>query len=196
MKLPDKSVFKRIFLFVGLGLIAVALIAFLVWQWRIYAAKQQAEDCVTLLRTLIPSPQGAVLEERRDNTMSVLAVDGTDFIGILEMPYYDSALPVGADWGNSAQYPCRFDGSIYDGSIQIGTTSQAGQYDFYRELSVGDQLFFTDVTGNRYAYSITNLYHDDHADQAALERQEADLTIFIKNVYATEYIILFCDSVG
>ncbi|MBR5520105.1 MAG: hypothetical protein IKU55_05255 [Clostridia bacterium] len=193
MKKPDRHTF---FLFAGIGLIAVASIALLVWQWRIHAAKQQAEDCVALLRTLIPTPQGTVLEERRDNTMSVLALDGTDFLGILEMPRYASALPVGADWGESSQYPCRFSGSLYDGTLQIGATSQTGQYDFYREISVGDTLYFTDVTGSRYAYTVADLRYEDHADQAALERKEADLTIFIKNVYATEYIILFCNSVG
>ena len=126
--------------------------------------------------------------------MPALALDGTDFIGILEMPLYDSALPVSNSWGQSERYPCRFSGSIYDGTMQIGATSQAGQYEFFCEISVGDSLYFTDMEGNRYAYEVKDLRYEKHADEAALMGEEAALTLFIKNVYAFEYIIVFCDT--
>ena len=116
-----------------------------------------------------------------------------DFIGILEMPRYESTLPVSSDWGHLTKYPCRFSGSIYDRTIQIGATSQKGQYDFYREISVGDTVIFTDVEGNRYTYTVTNLQYESHADQTILNREESALTLFIKNVYAFEYLIVFCD---
>jgi hypothetical protein len=77
--------------------------------------------------------------------------------------------------------------------MQIGGTSQAGQYAFYREISVGDTVCFTDMEGNRFAYSVTDVRYEKRADQAALQRKEAALTLFIKNVYAFEYIIVFCD---
>ena len=125
--------------------------------------------------------------------MPVLSVDGTDFIGILEMPRYGSALPVAADWGKVSKYPCCLGGSVYDRSIQIGTTSQKGQYDFYREISAGDTVFFTDMEGNRFCYEVTDIRYESHADQETLQRKDAALTLFIKNVYALEYIVIFCD---
>ena len=106
---------------------------------------------------------------------------------------YGSALPVCNTWGLPSRYPCRFSGSIYDGTMQIGATSQAGQYDFFREITVGDSLYFTDMEGNRYAYEVTDLHYEKHADQAALQRNEAALTLFIKNVYALEYLVVFCN---
>lgn len=84
-------------------------------------------------------------------------------------------------------------GSIYDGTMQIGATTQKGQYDFYRELSVGDTLIYTDVEGNQYTFVITSLRYEEHADQAALQREEAPLTLFLKNIYSFEYLIIFCD---
>ena len=155
--------------------------------------QNQAEEYVHALRMLIPEPQGAILEERSDNTMPVLALEGKDFIGILEMPRCGSAMPVGAQWGNPYKYPCCLSGSVYDGSVQIGATSQRGQYDFYRDISVGDSVFFTDMAGNRYTYTVSDLRYEKHADQATLRYKDADLTLFIKNVYAFEYIIVFCD---
>lgn len=176
-------------------LVAAAVISFS-WQWGIRTSEQRAEACVDTLRTLMPEPQGAVLEARSNNTMPVLSMEGTDFIGILELPAHDSALPVCAAWGSLSRYPCCFSGSIYDGSMQVGGTSQRGQYDFYREISVGDAVFFTDMTGNRYAYAVKDIHYEKHADQAALSGEEAALTLFIKNVYGFEYVIVFCDVVG
>lgn len=194
MKKQKRSAARRICILAGVSLFAAAAVMLISWQWGIRASAQQAAAYVQTLRTLIPEPQGAVPEERKDNTMAVLPLDGTDFVGILEMPRYGSALPVGDDWGKSSKYPCRLSGSVYDGSLQIGTTSQMGQYDFYREISVGDEIFFTDMEGNRYAYAATDIRYEKHADQAALKRKEASLTLFVKNEYAFEYIVIFCDT--
>ena len=184
---------RKICILAGIFLLVGAVVILALWRWNISSSEKQAQYYVSTLRTLMPEPQNAVPEERRDNTMSVLSVDGIDFVGLVELPRYESALPVGADWGKTSQYPCRFHGSIYDGTMQIGATTQKGQYDFYRELSVGDTVFFTDAEGNRYTFVITSLCYENHADQAALEKKEAPLTLFIKNIYSFEYLIVFCD---
>ena len=184
---------KKICAWVGACLLVGAMAVLALWQWNIHASAQRAGYYVSTLRALIPQPQGAVPEERRDNTMARVCVDGTDFVGILEMPRCGSALPVCADWGKPSKYPCHFSGSVYERTMQIGGTTQKGQYDFYREISVGDSVFFTDMEGNRYTYTVTNIHYAKNADQAALGREDADLKLFIKNVYAFEYVIVFCD---
>ena len=193
MKKTNKSFISKICVLAGISLLVIGILALFFWQWNINSSIQKSETYVETLRTLIPEPQGAVPEERRDNSMSVLSIDGADFVGVIEMPRYESALPVCANWGHLTKYPCRFSGSIYDRTIQIGATSQKGQYDFYREISVGDTVIFTDVEGNQYTYTVTNLQYESHADQTTLNREESALTLFIKNVYAFEYLIVFCD---
>lgn len=190
------TVFQRICLGAGVGLLVAGIVAVLLWQWRSHVSVQQSESYISTLRTLLPEPQSAVPEARKDNSMPILSIDGTDFAGILEMPRHGATHPVCAHWGRTSQYPCRFSGSIYDRSIQIGATSQKGQFDYYREISVGDQLFFTDMTGNRYAYVVKNIRFERHANQAALTSDESALTLFIKNVYAMEYVLIFCDVAG
>lgn len=187
-----KKQIKQLSILAGICLLVVAAIVMFSWQWGIGTSRQKAENYVQTIRTLIPEPQNAALEERRDNTMSVLSVEGNNFLGILEMPKYGSALPVCADWGEVSKYPCRFSGSVYERTMQIGATSQKGQYDFYREISVGDSVFFMDMEGNRYAYEVTDIRYEKHADQAALGRENAPLTVFIKNVYSFEYILISC----
>ncbi len=179
--------------FVGVFLLLGAVVMLALWRWNISSSEKQAQHYVTTLRSLIPEPQNAIPEERRDNTMSVLSIDGINFVGLIELAHYDSALPVCADWGKTSKYPCRFSGSIYDGTMQIGATTQKGQYDFYRELSVGDTLDYIDVEGNRYTFTITSLRYEKHVDQAALQQEDAQLTLFIKNIYSFEYLLVFCD---
>ena len=189
-----KPTIRTVCVILGACLLVTAFAGLGIWQWNIHASQKQTQSYVDTLLTLIPAPEGAVPEQRRENTMPVLAVDGVDFAGILEMPRYGSALPVGDAWGNSHKYPCRFTGSIYDGTLQIGATSQAGQYDFYREISVGDTVCFTDMEGNRFTYGVTDIRYESHADQAAFGKKDAGLILFIKNVYALEYIVIFCNA--
>ena len=193
MKTKKKTAAVRFFFLTGIALLAAAAVLLITWQWGIRTWDEKTDAYVHTIRTIIPEPQGAALGERSDNTMPVLSLDGVDFAGILEIPRYDSALPVCNTWGQPSRYPCRFSGSIYDGTLKIGAACQAGQYDFFREISVGDSLYFTDMEGNRYAYEVKDLRYEKHADEAALMGEEAALTLFIKNVYAFEYIIVFCD---
>lgn len=193
MKNKKNHTAGRFCILAGICLLVAAAALLISWQWGIRTWEQKSETYVHTIRTLIPEQQGAAVKERSDNTMPVLSLEGTDFVGILEIPLYGSALPVCDTWGTPSRYPCRFSGSIYDGTMQIGATTQTGQYDFHRELSVGDSIFFTDMEGNRYEYIITDLRNEKHADQAALEFKESALTLFIKNIYELEYIIAFCN---
>ncbi len=196
MKSQNKSLMRRICVLTGIALVVVALGLFAFWQCGLTSSQQQAENYVNTIKALIPEPVGTLPEARKNNTMPTLSIDGTDFVGVLEIPRYESSLPVCADWGDISKYPCHFSGSVYDRTLQIGATSQRGQYDFYREISVGDTVFFTDMEGNRYTYSVTNIRHEDNADQTALRREDSALTLFVKNTYGFDYIIIYCNVAG
>ena len=185
---------RKLCILVGICMLVGAVAILALWRWNIHSAEKQVKNYVSTLQSLIPQPQDAVPEERRDNAMPVLSVDGIDFVGLIELPRYESVLPVCADWGEISQYPCRFSGSIYDGTMQIGATTQKGQYDFYRELSLGDTVYYTDAEGSRYTYTISSLCSEKQADQGALQKKEAALTLFVKNIYSFEYLIVFCNA--
>lgn len=196
MMIKKSDTIRKALIIIGAILLVSAILLLVAWQWNIHASEQKAREYVSAIRELIPKPQGAVPEERRDNTMATLSIDGTDFVGILELPRFKSVLPICADWGTPSKYPCRLSGSVYDRTIQIGGTSQNGQYDFYRDICVGDRVFFTDMEGNRFSYSVTAIRYEKNAAQSTLQRENAALTLFIKNVYAFEYILIYCDALS
>lgn len=193
MKRLSKGIISRTCILFGVILLVVAIAVLVYWQCSIDNSKKQNQIYVNTLRSLVPEPQNAIPEERRDNTMSVFSVDGVDFVGIIEIPGYGSALPVCANWGQITKYPCRFSGSIYNSTLMIGATTQKGQYDFYREISVGDTVVFTDMEGNRFTLTVTDLRYEKHADQSTLTEADAALTLFIKNIFAFEYLIVSCN---
>ena len=61
---------------------------------------------------------------------------------------------------------------------------------------MGDSVFFTDMEGNRFEYAVTDIRYENTADQTTLNRKDSALTLFIKNVYAFEYIIISCDVIN
>jgi hypothetical protein len=186
--------FQPLLLALGLALVMGAAVWMIVWNWNMDRYQEQSESYVNTLREIMPAVKDTVPQERRDNTMAVLSVDEIDFVGIIEMPRYGSELAVCADWGNTARFPRRFFGSIYDGTLQIGATAQKGQYDFYNNISLGDAVLFTDAEGNRYHLQVTGIYSAKSIDQTALNRTESTLAIFIEKPHSFEYLIVFCNS--
>lgn len=155
---------------------------------------KRIDQYVSSLEARIPESQSAMIEARQNNEMPSLTVDGEDFIALLELPSMGAILPIGASWNPTKCYPCRYDGSVYDGSLMIGGTNRKGQFDFVKELAVGSTIRITDMTGNRFSYVVSDIRYAAHADTASLTRYEDDLTVFIKNLYAFEYIILYCTA--
>ncbi len=194
MNKSKKRSLRKLCLALGCILIVSALVTMVWWQVSAEIYANRIDDYLEKIWQIIPPPQAAVLENRTDNRMPSLCVDGNDFIGVLEFQETGCSFPVGGNWGKSDQFPCHYYGSIYDGSLVVGATNQRGQLAFAKELSVGNTIFFTDMTGNRYRYSVTDIIYCDHANNDVLISVSDDLTLFIKNIYAFEYMIVKCNA--
>jgi sortase A len=184
---------RKALIIIGASLLVGAILLLVAWQWNIHTSEQKAKEYVNAIRELIPEPQGAVPEERRDNTMASLSIEGEDFVGILEIPRFNSGLPIGASWGSPSKYPCRLRGSVYDRTIQIGGTSQKGQYDFYRDLCVGDSVFFTDMDGNLFSYRMVSM--EVLKDTAVKDMYSGgyDLTLFTCTYSGESRVTIRCE---
>ena len=180
-------------LFGGLGLIilGIALVVTFagmnrLWQNRSAALTQ------TILEAL-PERSVGVTEELSHMDMPALQLQGEDFIGLLEIPAYGTVLPLCATWqaGKANRYPCRFDGTVYNGSLII--SGSASQLACLKTIGHGDTVTITDLQGAVYTYHVTNIRRTDNARSETLRKEDAQLVLFIRDPFNLEYIIVSCN---
>lgn len=157
---------------------------------------RNGEQLLSKVESHLPAVTDQVPEERRDNTMASMEVDGVNIVGIIEVPKYDCKLPLHATWstGTVSSMPCRYDGSIYDRTLIIGASDGEGQMDFADRIDVDDRICLTDMEGGRYTYKVSKIQHSDSAKTEVLQSSEYDLTIFVKDSLSLEYIIIRCET--
>ena len=130
-----------------------------------------------------------------DSAMPALELEGTDYVGILDLPGYGVKLPVAGVWeeGNRNARPSLFWGSAYDGTMVIGGSADKGQLDFCSKVNPGDLIRFTDMTGAEFDYQVTWVDRSKEAEADWLMKEEYDLTVFTRDPYSLLYIAVRCD---
>lgn len=157
---------------------------------------QDAQKILEKAQTMIPQPVSRVPQERGNNTMAALQIDGINVVGILEAPQYGRTLPVASTWdtGLVSSMPCRFTGSIYDGTLIIGAVDGEGQLSFAAQMEVGDTVLLTDMEGGRYTYQVAAIHHAKHATLEKLQSGNYALTVFVKDSKTSEYLLIRCQT--
>lgn len=147
-------------------------------------------------QALIPQPVSRVPQERGNNTMAAIQIDGINVVGILEAPQYGRTLPVASTWdtGLVSSMPCRFAGSIYDQTLIIGAVDGEGQLSFAAQMEVGDTILLTDMEGGRYTYRVAAIHHAKHATLEKLQSGDYAMTLFVKDSKTSEYLLIRCQS--
>lgn len=193
MKRQLGSLFRKTGIVLGSACIIGAVLLMMIWILSGIRNERKSAEYVQLIRGIIAQPQSAMLEPQTDNAMPALSVDHTDFIALLEFPANGCDLPVGNRWEDAGRFPCRFYGSAYDRSLIIGTSNRRGQIDFVKNVNIHDAVYLTDMLGNRYGYTVCDIVYRDNADFETLSSESDSLTIFVKNEYSFEYIIIRCE---
>lgn len=185
---------KTIPLWIGYILIGCSLMMMVLNRLSVYRQSVNAEAALDVISQLVTDTENAVLNARENNEMPSLSVDGIDYVGLIEIPKFNSRLPVMAEQNKNLPCPCVFDGSLYDGSLIIGASAKRGQLDFFKSIEVGDTVSFTDMTGKIYTYGVTDILYRDSLSEAISCNESGELKIFIKNPYGFEYVILICNE--
>ena len=183
-----------ILLILGILLTVSAVVGVVIWQVGIHRAAADCEKTLEQIRALTPQSRPGVADDRVNTAMPMLEIDGENYVGIIEVPKFGTALPIAAQWNANriGRHPCRYTGSIYDGSLIIGGSDNAGQFDFMKLISGGDAVYVTDVTGGRYAYVVTEIHKTDRVSASELSTQTADLVFYARNTYSLDYTIVQC----
>lgn len=185
---------SRILIVFGVLLIVSAISLLLFRSAFISNNILKAENVVTALNELMPEITDITYDGRKNNDMASIQIDGTDYIGILEVPDFQLKLPI-CSKGNqpdAKSLPYRYSGSIYDGSLILGGEDYKGQFEFLKAVDERNVITITDLDGNRYTYKVYSVERVSDCNAKRLESNEDDLTLFCKNTFGMNWIIVRC----
>ena len=114
--------------------------------------------------------------------MPTVEIDGYDYIGYLDIPSLELSLPVMSEWSYPQLKiaPCRYAGSVYlDDMI----------------LAAGELVRFTDVDGNVFDFSVTELELLWPEQTEEMLSGEWDLTLFTCTLGGRQRVTVRCDRI-
>lgn len=128
--------------------------------------------------------------------MPKVKIDGTEYIGTLEIPSLRLKLPIISEWSypNLKIAPCRYFGSVYLDNMVIAAHNYSSHFREIENLSIGDEVVFTDVDGNEFFYSVSA---KEVLPPTAIEEMtsgEWNLTLFTCNSAGNFRIAVRCDK--
>ena len=192
MKRNKRIILPIIILLAGVLLISAVVAYFAVTAVRSSAAKKSSDQILDRINSMIPDPRPGIVEEGRDTFMPVLSIDGTDYIGILTVPEYKTELPVASVWNEkeSKRIITRYYGTLQENNLVLGADNAYGLFDFSKEITKDDRIFFTDTEGIIYSFIVEDVIH---TNKISAEKLTYDgLTIFIRSKASSNIIIVYC----
>ena len=130
--------------------------------------------------------------------MPTVETGGVEYIGTLAIPALELELPVVSTWSDALLdlAPCRYTGSAYLDDLIIAGHNYRGHFGSLHRLASGDAIQFTDMAGNLFSYTVSEI---QELPGTALEEMEAgdwDLTLFTCTLSRTSRVTIRCQRTG
>ena len=153
---------------------------------------EAAQHTAKKLEQLMPPATEGIADMYSSAEMPAMAMDGTDWIALLKAEKYGVMLPVAAGWDKkaAAEYPCRFAGSCYDGSMVIGAGENL--FGFLAQLDMGDKITVADMLGAQFNYTVEKIVRSDSAEAEKLTAGDYPFVLFTFSSRENKYIIVNC----
>ena len=141
--------FGTFFLILGLLLIAAALVLFVYNRVDANRAGEASYEILTHLEDDLPPLHPARDEMQNEEAMPDIVIDGTQYIGILELPSLGLRLPVAESWNYSQLRvsPCRYTGSWLTDDLVICAHNYPQHFSPIKWIQPGAEVWFTTADG-------------------------------------------------
>ena len=118
--------------------------------------------------------------DRSTGDMPEIQMNGLYYIGILEIPSQGLRLPIGDRWTEEAgaKSPCRYYGSIHDDNLVVCGHNNRAHFSKIKNLKPGDEVLFTDVTGEQYNYTVLSGEKIEASGITEMVTGDWDMTLF------------------
>ena len=129
-----------------------------------------------------------------DMEMPTEEIDGSTYVGILEIQALDLKLPVLSEWDDiqSKTAPCRYLGSAYENNLIIAGHNYTGHFGSLHRLEADDTVRFTDVAGNCFSFAVTQLEELPATATEEMQAGDWDLTLFTCTVGGAARVTVRC----
>ncbi len=155
-----------------------------------------AEQISNILEERIIAPV-AVAETSQTSvkTMQAVCLEGQEYIGVIELPSLSLELPVQKECSDAQlkASPCRYSGSFLDDSMILAGHNYKKHFGSLSALQTGDEVVFTDVTGQVYHYAVTEITSLDAYNTEEMQSGDWDLTLFTCNFNGQKRITVRCE---
>ncbi len=165
---------------IGAALICGAVYVFINLENEDIQAGETARQAVQQIEQQIEYVEITEPDDPYNMEMSESMIDGYSYIGIVTIPDLQLKLPVMADHDDYRLKlsPCRFDGSTKSDDLIIMAHNYKRHFASLKTLSVGRQIFFTDMDGVTIEYEISEFETLMPDETERLLDGRWDLTLF------------------
>lgn len=185
----------------GAGLVLAALSLFLYNQREAGAAEDASLAVLPELVETIQARQDSqsedsapLLAEEIDPTMTEVEIDGYNYIGYLSIPALELDLPIMSEWDYTRLKiaPCRFSGSTKTNDLVIAGHRYARHFSPIERLSLGDDVYFTDMDGIITHYQVAEVNVIDPTAVEEVLESEFDLVLFTCTYGGASRVVVSC----
>lgn len=129
--------------------------------------------------------------------MPAVEIDGYDYIGYLDIPSLELSLPVMSEWSYPQLKiaPCRYAGSVYLDDMILAAHNYDRHFGRLKNLEGGELVRFTDVDGNVFDFSVTELELLWPEQTEEMLSGEWDLTLFTCTLGGRQRVTVRCDRI-
>lgn len=148
--------------------------------WDDHRASKVMAGVLSELKDQTPLPGDPENALDPDMEMPTEESDGREYIGVLEIPALDLSLPVLSEWSMEGlrNAPCRYAGTAYKSGFVISGHNYQSHFFGLKNLCVGEEIDFTDVTGNVFRYKVTASETLDPKEVERMIDETWDLSLF------------------
>lgn len=171
----------------GVLLVASSLGLFLYNQWDANRAAEASAQVLSELTQEEPEDPAAEAPQDQDREMTVVNIDGYDYIGYVSVPSLDLNLPVMSEWSYEGLKiaPGRYSGSVFTRDLVIAGHNYARHFSPIKQLAEGDEVDFTDMDGEVWIYEVSGVetLQPTQIEEMTTDSQsdDWDLTLFTCN---------------
>ena len=187
---------------VGAVLILSALLLLLYNRREDARAGQEAESLLANVEEAIQAQANESItapatapETSSDPEMPVVALEGYEYVGYIEIPTLGLKLPVMAQWDYDRLKiaPCRQFGSSRTDDLVIAAHNYESHFGRLKELVRGDTVTFTDMEGIINTYSVEKIETLKPESVDAVENSGYDLVLYTCTLGGKTRVTAFCN---